>query len=222
MSKFKDYSGNVEEVRGISTVTWVKMSDVCRTEEDYKAALDKEGNKAFVYGIPKLRKNKDMCVYAASNGTTILNLYTFGMLDEDIVYESMKASANGLCPNSYSEQIRDLFNLYDLTPELFTRIVNLCPPGESLREMFFTDLKHNREIKELAKNDKQTALLCVSKDPDLYGFISDTLKNDPDIIDAKAHKNKKEVFYGIDGTQFDSMEDALNYNKSYESVRYLH
>ena len=40
MSKFKDYSGNVEEVRGISIVTWVKMSDVCRTEEDYKAALN--------------------------------------------------------------------------------------------------------------------------------------------------------------------------------------
>jgi hypothetical protein len=213
MLKFRE-NDPVTEVRGISTVTWVNTYDICYTKESFKKLLDEEGNAAFIYGAPALRKDAEMCKYAASKGTTIDNLYTFGVLNDEIIIEAMKAAGAGLSPKKFGDQIELLFQRYDLSTELFVKIVSFCPKGESFFRILFGDLKYNKELKEMIRNNKEIAALCISKDPRFYDVISDTLKNDPDILSALQSEEKK-VYYGIDGTKFDSIDAAMEYNSSF-------
>lgn len=241
MIKF-DKNGSMHEVSGISSVTWVNSEHVCYSKDDFQKIL--EENKsiyAFLCGSANLRKDEEMCLVAAKNGIDIETLYRFGVLNEKIIIQSLIASTKADSIVNYSKQISYLMEYWNITPEFFGQVIEICPKGMSIASEMMSASNKNKQIKEIILNDKDKLLYCMEKDPEFYRYANPLLRNDFEVayLAAKSgiviknyigannrivqeienkllqeQKQTQETFYGIDGTKFETVEDALSYNES--------
>lgn len=212
-----DENKPVMEIRGVSTTTFINTENVCYSEDAFKKLLDAHGDSAFVCGIDKLRKDKNICLYAASKGASIDTLYTFGVLDSEIILQSLNASAQGISSVSYNQQVSRLFEIWEINAELFLKIVEMCPEGQSIVWGISHSSLKNQKLKDVIRSDKSLLLLCMSKDPEFYNIASHELKQDSEIKAAYESLTKKQiqeaVFYSLDGKPFSSAQEAMDYNQ---------
>lgn len=214
MNKFRKYP-TVTKVKGSERATWITTSKICYSSRLFKEKIEKEGDEAFIYGYEKLRKDKEICLYAASKGATIDTLYNFGILDDQIIIESLKASLSGKNNVNFGEQVGKLFDVYTITPELFEKIIDTCEPGTEFSYEIARSSVKNRDIKSYIAHNKEMAMKCVQKDPTFYNLLDPELQNDPEIKEAVTKfEDSKDIFYAIDGTPFSTMEEAAAYNES--------
>lgn len=241
MIKFNE-NGSIQEVKGVSTVTWVNSDHVCYSKDNFQKILEENKSRyAFLCGSDNLRKDEEMCLVAAKNGIDIETLYTFGVLNEKIIIQSLIASTKADSKVNYSTQISRLMECCNITPEFFGQVIETCPKGMSIASAMMGASNKNKQIKEIILKDKDKLLYCMEKDPKFYIYANSSLQNDFEVayLAAKSgiviknyigdnnpivqeienkllqeQKQTQETFYGIDGTKFETVEDALSYNES--------
>ena len=245
MIKF-DEERPVVEVRGTSTITWVNREHTCSSRDSFVKLLEENKSRyAFLCGSRELRNDPEMCFIAAKNGVDIETLDTFGVLNENIIVQALKASGQGINNISFGEQLAVLMERWVITPELFGQVIEVCPAGQSFAwEMFRTSTK-NKELKDMVINDKECFMYCMSKDPSFFRYGNPVLKNTPEValcaaklginleaeridenviqmVQEELLKEKQEqqneqvqqVYYGLDGTPFPTVEEAVLYNET--------